>query len=293
MENKIIRAIDKNKSVRIFVADTTNMVQKIRDIHESSATASAAMGRLATITSIMGIALLDDKDKLTIIFDGKGPGGKLTSVTNSKGEVKVTVQNPLFDPPSRYPGKLNVGAFVGTEGNLSVIRDLGLKEPYVGISKIITGEIAEDMANYYFYSEQTPTIISLGVLVDTDLSIKAAGGIFVQVLPGITENELKELEKVAANLKPVSELIKEGKTPEDILDEYFYKLEPEILETHEVDLKCDCDGERIRAGIESLGKKEIQDIIDEDGEAEVICEFCKTRYHFDKNELEKMIKNAR
>lgn len=293
MKNKVIRAIDKNKSVRIFVADTTNMVQKIRDINESSATASAAMGRLATIISIMGIASLDEKDKLTVIFDGKGPGGKMTAVSNYKGEVKVTSQNPLFDPPSRYPGKLNVGAFVGTEGNLSVIRDLGLKEPYVGISQLVTGEIAEDMANYYFYSEQTPTIISLGVLVDTDLSIKAAGGIFVQVLPGISEDELKELEKVASVLKPVSELIKEGKTPEEILDEYFSKLDPVILETHDVDFKCDCDEARIRAGIESLGKKEIQDIIDEDGEAEVICDFCKTRYHFDKNELEKMIKNAR
>lgn len=293
MKNYIIRAIDKSKSVRIFISQNTQMVQEIRNIHDSQATASAAMGRLATIASIMGYASLDDNQSLTIVFDGNGPAGKLRAVADENGDVKVTVTNPKVDVPSRYPGKLDVGAYVGRNGTLAVIKDLGLKEPYTGISNIITGEIAEDLANYYFYSEQTPSIISLGVLVDTDLSIKAAGGIFVQVLPGISDEELDQLQNIANNLKPVSELISEGKRPEEILEEYFSEFEPEILEKHEVNYKCDCSRDRIRTGLISIGKKDLAEIIEEDKEAEVICDFCGKVYHFDEEELREMLKESR
>lgn len=293
MKNYIIRAIDKSKSVRIFISQNTQMVQEIRNIHDSQATASAAMGRLATIASIMGYASLDDNQSLTIVFDGNGPAGKLRAVADENGDVKVTVTNPKVDVPSRYPGKLDVGAYVGRNGTLAVIKDLGLKEPYTGISNIITGEIAEDLANYYFYSEQTPSIISLGVLVDTDLSIKAAGGIFVQVLPGISDEELDQLQDIANNLKPVSELISEGKRPEEILEEYFSEFEPEILEKHEVNYKCDCSRDRIRTGLISIGKKDLAEIIEEDKEAEVICDFCGKVYHFDEEELREMLKESR
>lgn len=292
MENYIIRAIDKNKSVRIFISTNTKMVQDIRDIHDSQPTASAAMGRLAIISSIMGYSGLDDGESLTVVFDGKGPGGKLRAVSNSKGDVKVTVTNPQIDVASKYPGKLDVGTYVGREGSLAVIKDLGLKEPYTGISDIITGEIAEDLANYYFYSEQTPSIISLGVLVDTDLSIKASGGMFVQVLPGITEEELQELEKISQNLRPMSEMISEGLLPEEILESYFSKLEPEILDKHEVHLKCDCSRERIKNGIISIGKEEISKIIEEDKKAEVKCDFCGTVYTFEEAELREMLKES-
>lgn len=293
MKNYIIRAIDKSKSVRIFISQNTQMVQEIRNIHDSQATASAAMGRLATIASIMGYASLDDNQSLTIVFDGNGPAGKLRAVADENGDVKVTVTNPKVDVPSRYPGKLDVGAYVGRNGTLAVIKDLGLKEPYTGISNIITGEIAEDLANYYFYSEQTPSIISLGVLVDTDLSIKSAGGIFVQVLPGISDEELDQLQNIANNLKPVSELISEGKRPEEILEEYFSEFEPEILEKHEVNYKCDCSRDRIRTGLISIGKKDLAEIIEEDKEAEVICDFCGKVYHFDEEELREMLKESR
>lgn len=293
MKNYIIRAIDKSKSVRIFISQNTQMVQEIRNIHDSQATASAAMGRLATIASIMGYASLDDNQSLTIVFDGNGPAGKLRAVADENGDVKVTVTNPKVDVPSRYPGKLDVGAYVGRNGTLAVIKDLGLKEPYTGISNIITGEIAEDLANYYFYSEQTPSIISLGVLVDTDLSIKAAGGIFVQVLPEISDEELDQLQNIANNLKPVSELISEGKRPEEILEEYFSEFEPEILEKHEVNYKCDCSRDRIRTGLISIGKKDLAEIIEEDKEAEVICDFCGKVYHFDEEELREMLKESR
>lgn len=293
MKNYIIRAIDKSKSVRIFISTNTQMVQKIRNIHDSQATASAAMGRLAIIASIMSYSSLEYNQSLTIVFDGNGPAGKLRAVADDNGDVKVTVTNPKVDVPSRYPGKLDVGAYVGRDGTLAVIKDLGLKEPYTGISNIITGEIAEDLANYYFYSEQTPSIISLGVLVDTDLSIKSAGGIFFQVLPGITEEELDQLQNIANNLRPVSELINEGKSPEEILEEYFSELEPEILEKHEINYKCDCSRDRIRSGLISIGKKDLLAIIEEDKKAEVICDFCKTVYNFDKKKLREMLKESK
>lgn len=293
MKNYIIRAIDSSKSVRIFISQNTQMVQEIRDIHDSQATASAAMGRLAIVSSIMGYSGLDEGQSLTIVFDGNGPAGKLRAVADENGDVKVTVTNPKIDVPSKYPGKLDVGSYIGKEGNLAVIRDLGLKEPYTGISKIITGEIAEDLANYYFYSEQMPSIISLGVLVDTDLSIKAAGGIFVQVLPGISDEELDQLQEIANELRPVSELISKGYSPEDILEKYFAKLKPEILEKHEVNYKCDCSRERIRTGLISIGKKELEEITEEDKKVEVICDFCGKVYNFDENELREMIKESR
>lgn len=292
MKNYVIRAIDKNQNVRIFIADTTQMVQEIREAHKSSATASAALGRLATITSIMGITSKNDKEKLTVIFDGNGVGGKLTAVSNSKGEVKVTVTNPHLDVPSKYVGKLDVGSFVGNEGKLAVIRDYGLKQPYTGLSNIVTGEIAEDIANYYFYSEQTPSIVSLGVLVDKDLSIRAAGGIFVQVLPGIKEEDLVKLEKIASSLEPCSKMIDEGLTPEDILEKYFGELNPEILDKQELRYKCDCSRERIEEGLISIGKKDLIEILEEDGKAEVICDFCRTKYVFDENDLKKLIEES-
>lgn len=293
MKDYIIRAIDKTKSVRIFISTNTEMVQEIRNIHDSQATASAAMGRLAIIASIMSYSSLEDNQSLTIVFDGNGPAGKLRAVADDNGDVKVTVTNPKVDVPSRYPGKLDVGAYVGRDGTLAVIKDLGLKEPYTGISNIITGEIAEDLANYYFYSEQTPSIISLGVLVDTDLSIKSAGGIFVQVLPGITEEEFDQLQNIANNLRPISELINEGKSPEEILEEYFSELEPEILEKHEINYKCDCSRDRIRTGLVSIGNKDLLEIIEEDKEAEVICDFCGKVYHFAEEELREMLKESK
>ena len=293
MRNYVIRAINKNKTIRFLIGQTTDMVQEIRDIHESSATGSAAMGRLATIASMMGLASLQDDQSLTISFDGKGPGGKLVAVANSYGFVKVTATNPQADPDSKYPGKLDVGSFVGKDGNLSVVKDLKMKEPYVGLSEIVTGEIAEDMANYFFYSEQTPTAIALGVLVDKDLSIKAAGGIFIQVLPDASEEDLVKLEEAIKKLKPVSELIDGGLSPEEILSTYFSEFEVEIIATNEVGLYCNCSRERIETGLESIGKNELESILKEDGEAEVVCDFCKKTYIFNEDDLKNMINNAK
>lgn len=293
MRSYLIKAIDKAKTMRIYIADTTAMVREIHRIHESSATGSAALGRLATIASIMGTTTKNNDEKLTIRFNGNGVGGRITAVSNSKGQVKVTATNPKADAPSKYPGKLDVSAYVGTEGTLAVIRDYGLKEPYTGVANIVTGEIAEDIASYYYYSEQTPSVVSLGVLVDTDLSIKSAGGIFVQALPSISENEIVKLEKVVAKLPTVSSLFDEGLTPEEILEKYFSELDVEILETQDIEYYCDCSRERIEAGLISIGSAELKNIIEEDGEAEVICDFCRTRYHFEKEDLQKLLEESK
>ncbi|MDO4778700.1 MAG: Hsp33 family molecular chaperone HslO [Tissierellia bacterium] len=291
MKDYIIRAIDKNKSIRIFVARTTDMVQKIRDLHKSSATASAAMGRLATMASFMGIDQKVESLKLTLKLDGNGVGGKIIAVADHTGNVRVTASNPRADLPAKSNGKLDVAGFVGTEGSIGIIKDYGLKEPYTGISEIISGEIAEDFANYFFYSEQTPSIISLGVLVDTDLSIKAAGGLFVQVLPNISDDDLTGLEKKVGELLPISELISNNLTPEEILEKYFSEFEPEVLSKIDVKYECNCSRERFEEGLISLGKNELQQIADEDGKADIICEFCRKEYSFNKEDLEKLIKS--
>lgn len=286
MKDYILRAIDDTKSVRIFIARTTNIVQEIRNIHKSSATGSAALGRLATMASLMGINLKSESDTVTLKTDGNGIGGKLIAVSDSHGDVRVTATNPQADCPPNKKGKLDVAKFVGTEGQIAIIRDYGLKEPYSGLSQIVSGEIAEDFANYYFYSEQTPTVISLGVLVDTDLSIKAAGGIFIQLLPDASEAIISELEQIIKVLPPISLLIDAGMTPEQILEKYFSKLNPEIISTVDVFYKCNCSREKIEQAIISIGEKDLNQIIEEDGKAQVICDFCKKEYNFTKEELE-------
>lgn len=289
MKDYIIRAIDEEKSIRIFVAKTTNMVQEIRNKHQSSATGSAAMGRLATMASMMGIDEKFEGVKVTLKLDGNGIGGRLIAVSDDKGNVRVTSTNPKADLPPKPNGKLDVSGFVGTIGNIGIIKDYGLKEPYTGISEIVSGEIAEDFANYFFYSQQTPSIVSLGVLVDTDLSIKASGGIFVQVMPNISDENLTKLEEIVKKLRPISELIDENKSPEEILSEYFGEFNPEILSKIDVVYKCNCSRERFEKGLISLGKEQLKEIIEEDEKAHICCEFCRNEYDFSKDDLEKLV----
>lgn len=293
MKNYVIRAMDENKSIRIFIADTTNLVQEIRNIHGTSATASAALGRLATVALLMGITSKNLDESWTIRFDGNGLGGKLTAVSNPSGEVKVMATNPKADCEPKAVGKLDVAKYVGTDGTVSVVRDYGLKEPYTGVSNIVSGEIAEDIASYYYYSEQTPSVVSLGVLVNPDLSINAAGGIFVQTLPSIKEEDLIKLEKIVQELKPVSSMISSGMTPEDILEKHFNALNPEIIDKQELVYKCDCNEEKVEKALISIGRNDLEHLLEEDGEAEIICDFCRTRYHFDKEHLERLIEESK
>ena len=281
----ILRGTSKNHGIRIFAADTTSMVEEARRLHNTSPVASAALGRALTASSIMGIMMKGDNDKLTLSINGKGPLGTIVCVADSKGTVKGYVSNPLVDIPNRADGKLDVGSAVGINGLVTIIKDMGMKEPYTGQYPLVNGEIAEDLTAYYAYSEQQPSAIALGVLVDVDYSIKAAGGFIVQLMPEAEEKDIDILEKNLSQITSVSHLIDDGKTPEDLINLVLKDLEPMIYEKIPVSYKCDCSRERIEKALISIGKKDLDEIINEDKLAEVSCHFCNTVYHFNEAEL--------
>ena len=260
----ILRGTSKNHGIRIFAADTTSMVEEARRLHNTSPVASAALGRALTASSIMGIMMKGDNDKLTLSINGKGPLGTIVCVADSKGTVKGYVSNPLVDIPSRADGKLDVGSAVGINGLVTIIKDMGMKEPYTGQYPLVNGEIAEDLTAYYAYSEQQPSAIALGVLVDVDYSIKAAGGFIVQLMPEAEEKDIDILEKNLSQITSVSHLIDEGKTPEDLINLVLKDLEPMIYEKIPVSYRCDCSRERIEKALISIGKKDLDEIIKED-----------------------------
>ncbi len=289
MKNYIIRASAGNHSIRAFAAYTTDMVETARKIHNTTPVASAAFGRTLTATSIMGIMMKNENDKLTVQIKGDGPVGNIVIVSNSKGMVKGYVSNPLADVPLKYAGKLDVGAAVGTQGTISVIKDLGLKEPYIGSYPLVNGEIAEDFTAYFAYSEQQPSAISLGVLVDTDYSIKASGGFIIQLLPDASEESIKILEKNLSDIAPISTLIADGKMPEDILNIVLKDLDHQILDKYEVGFECDCSKERLERALMSIGKKDLEEILETDKKAELTCHFCNKSHQFDEVDLKKLI----
>lgn len=288
MKDYVIRAIDEEKSIRVFIATSTNMVEKARNIHNTFPVATAALGRSITAASIMGLMLKGDKDKITLQFRGDGPINNILAVSNNKGQVKGYLSNPHIDVPNREDGKLNVGKAVG-RGKLIVIRDLGLKKPYIGQANIISGEIAEDLANYFAASEQQPSAVALGVLINRDISVKAAGGAIVQVLPNISEERISKLEENLKELSSISTLIDEGLSPEEILKKVFGEFNMKITEKEEIEYICDCSKERMEKALISLGESEIKEMIEEDGEAEIVCHFCNKKYKFSKTELEDML----
>lgn len=288
LEDYIVRAIDEKGTIRLLVASSTNIVEEARKTHNTSASATAALGRTLTASSIMGLMMKGDEDTLTLQIKGNGPLGKIVTVSNSLGKVKGYVDNPVADLPSKSKGKLDVGGVVGKDGILTVIRDLGLKEPYIGQSNLISGEIAEDLTYYFANSEQQPSVVSLGVLVDVDLSVKAAGGYILQLLPEVSGEDIDRIEKNIKKSKPISTMIDNGYTPEKIIDEVFGDFNMEILEKHHIYYECDCSKERVEKALVSLGKKEIEDIIKEDGGAEIVCHFCNKKYNFGEEELKSL-----
>lgn len=289
MKDYLIRGIDKLGRIRVFIATTTGLVEEARRIHNTSPTATAALGRSLTASVLMGTMMKNDEDTLTFKISGNGPGGNILVVAKNNGNIKGEIINPGIDIPSREDGKLDVAGLVGKEGTMTIIVDLGLKEPYVGMSKLVSGEIAEDLAYYYAYSEQQPSVVSLGVLVDKDLSVKAAGGYIIQLLAGSTEEDIVAIEEILKDIKPISSLIDQGLSPEEILNSTFKDFEMQILEKKEIEYKCDCSRKKIRKVIKSLGKKEIEDMINEDHGAEVVCHFCNTKYVFDEEDLKKIV----
>lgn len=242
-----------------------------------------------TIGAIIASGFKNENDLLTLKFSGNGPIGNILVVANNNGRVKGIVDNPNADLPSTADGKLDVGGLVGKNGTVTAIMDLGLKEPYVGQTSLVTGEIGDDIANFYLQSEQIPTAVGLGVLVEKDLSVKAAGGFLIQTLPDILDEDITKIEESLANAKPLSTLIDQGYTPEEIMREILSDFDMEITDKLDLEYLCDCSREKVEKVLVSLGEKEIIDMIEEDGKSEVNCHFCNTSYQFSKEDLQKIL----
>lgn len=288
----LYRVISSDGSAFAAVLDAKDIVSEIERIHKSSAVITAALGRLTIAASLMGYNLKGKDDSITLRIDSDGPSGQLVAVADSNGNVKSCVTNPVVELPLNAQGKLDVAAAVGRNGNLSVIKDLGLKEPYVGVIPLVSGEIAEDIANYFASSEQIPTVCSLGVLVDTDLSVKSAGGFLIQLLPFADEKCIDIIEKNISAIPPVSKLLADGKTPQEIAEMLFDGLEPDVLDSAEVSYKCDCSRERTEKILISLGEKELADIANEGIDTSVECHFCGKKYVFPPSEIMALSKKS-
>ena len=284
---KLIRGLSENGGVVFCGVDSTDIVRTAEKLHTTSATCSAALGRLLTGASLMGSMLKDDGDSITLRVSGGGPAGVVIACTDASGNVKGCIDHPLVELPAKANGHLDVGGAVGKDGVLTVIRDNKLqKEPTVGQVPLVSGEIAEDITSYYAYSEQVPTVCALGVLVDKDLSILCAGG---YLLPGATDAEITALEQNIAAMPSVTEMLHAGKTPEDMMEMALKGFAPNVLDTREVRYHCDCSAERTEEMLLSLGRKELEKLRDEDPHCEVVCHFCHTKYEFDLNDLVKKI----
>ena len=281
MDNKdyIVRASLANDSVRAFAISSTHLVAEARERHRTLPVVTAALGRLLSAGAIMGSMMKGDKDIVTISLKGDGPAGYITVTADSHGHVKGFPGNPNVDIPRKYAGKLDVGTAVG-RGLLTVSYDLGLKEPYSGQVEIQTGEVAEDLAYYFTVSEQLPSAVGLGVMVDTDSSVKHAGGFIVQLLPDAPEDVIELLEKKLANLEPVTTMMEQGMTPEDMLSYIFEGVDVEFTERHDVKFYCDCSKEKVKRALAAISDKDLQDIVNDDEDIEVKCFFCNTAYKF-------------
>lgn len=303
--NKALIAIDKSHSFRVYLAISTEMVEDARKIHQTSPLATAALGRVLTGAGIMGLMLKNKKDKLTVRFKGDGPAGEILVTADGGGSVKGYISNPGVELPLSGKGKLDVGGAVGT-GTLTVIKDLGLKEPYVGRIDLVSGEIGEDLTAYFFLSEQQSASVALGVRINTDYTTLSAGGMIIQMLPGAKPESVDALEKMLDEMAPISSLIEDvvkqsaGKTEEAIVDsllERIFRPLPrefavERLEFRDMKWNCDCSVERLEQVVISIGSKDLKEIIEEDGKAELICQFCGTIYQFDKEHLEMLLKES-
>ena len=291
MNDYMIRATAAEGQIRAFAATTRDMVENAKNAHNTSPVATAALGRLMTAAAMMGADLKGEKDLLTLRIEGSGPLGGLLVTANGHGDVKGYAFNPDVMLPPNAQGKLDVGGSLDL-GVLSVIKDIGLKEPYVGQTQLVTGEIAEDLTYYFATSEQVPSSVALGVLMNKDNTVSQAGGFIIQLLPGASDEIIDKLEAKLSGISSITALLNAGKTPEEILTDILGEFGLEILSKMPVQFRCDCDRSRVEKAIISIGKKEIQDMINEGREIEVNCQFCNKHYKFSVDELEDMLKRA-
>lgn len=298
--------MDKSGSFRVYLTISTELVETARQIHNTTPLATAGLGRVLTGTGLMGLLLKNESDKLTVIFKGDGPAKQILATASADGAVKGYIANPDVDLPLNEKGKLDVGGSLGI-GELTVIKDLGLKEPYVGTISLVSGEIADDLTAYYYISEQQNTAISLGVKVDVDYTVKAAGGMIIQMLPDAKEAAADALEAMIADLAPITTLVEEaeaagaGKKPEGVLQTMMEQIfgqmpeefQVETLEFRDLRWECDCCEERLEQVLMTIGEDDLSEIIREDGQAELVCQFCEKKYFFDKAHLESILESIR
>lgn len=290
----ILRGTSGDVTVRIFAIESKDIVEQARVFHNTTPVATAALGRLLSGASMMGTMMKGENDKLTLQIKSDGPLGDLICTAKSDGSVKGLVGNPTIDLPLRETdGKLDVGKAIGRNGKLTVIRDMGLKEPYIGQCNLATGEVGDDLTAYFAYSEQQPSAVGLGVLIDVDGSVKRAGGFIVQLMPNASDETIAILERNLKAARSVTELMEEGFELEDILNFVLLGLDPVVNEEISVEYKCDCSRERMEKGLISVGEKDLIEIIEEDEKAEIICHFCNTVYNFNKEDLEKLLREAK
>ena len=288
----IVRATAANAQIRVFSAYTRDMVEEARKRHNTSPVCTAALGRLMTAASMMGSMLKSDKDILTLKIESDGPIDGVTVTADSKGFVKGYVGNPDVILPANKVGKLDVAGAVGV-GFLDVIKDLGLKEPYVGQTELQTGEIAEDLTYYFASSEQTPSSVGLGVLMNKDNTVKQAGGFILQLMPDVSEETIEKIEQNLSKISSVTTLLDDGNGPKEILEILCEGLDPKIIDIIPVGFKCNCSKDRVSKALISVGKEELSKIVEEEDSINLHCDFCNTDYEFTKAELEELLKYAK
>lgn len=292
MSDYLVRAIGFNGSVRAFAVSSTETVGEAQRRHDTWPTASAALGRTMTAGVMMG-AMQKGDDQLTIKVQGDGPIGAIIIDANAKGEVRGYAMNPHVDFELNQFGKLDVRRAVGTQGSLSVVKDAGLRDYFTGQVELVSGELGEDFAYYFTKSEQTPSAVGLGVLVNPDYTIKAAGGFIVQVMPGVDDETITQIEEALSKIEPVSKMIEKGFTPEEILEAVLGKEHVEILDRQDVTFSCNCSKDRFSNALIGLGEEELQAMIDEDHGAEAECHFCMEKYSYSEDELRDIIEEVR
>lgn len=280
----ITRAMTSDGSARILCADTTAIVQKAFEVHKTAKTMTAALGRCLTVTSLMGSLLKDKADTLSLQIKGDGPAGTILCVSNYRGDVRGYAENPDTELPPNEHGKLDVGGAVG-QGTLCIIRDFGTGEPYVGISQLVSGEIAEDISEYFVTSEQTPTVCALGVRANTDNSCRAAGGFLLQLLPGADDSIIPTLEKNIASLGSVSKLIEVGHTPEAIIAMVLEGIEYDLFDSYEIEYQCTCNRDKYLRALISLNQDDMDELAETGEPIETVCRFCHSKYSFTVDEV--------
>lgn len=290
--NKLVRTISEDGTLYALALDSTEMVREMQSIHGTSKVCSAALGRLLTAASMMGVLLKGENDTLTLKMSGNGPASPVVAVGNSKGFVKGYIGDAAVKLPLNEKGKLDVAGAVGKDGFITVIKDLGMKEPYCAQIPIVSGEIAEDITAYYAASEQTPTVCALGVLVDPETEdVLLAGGFLIQLLPTADEDTISKVENGLKSVKPVTTMLADGMTPEDICRAVLPEFSMQILDTENAEYKCDCSKERVTAALIGAGADGLREMA-EDGETEVVCHFCNKKYVFPRESILKLLKDA-